>query len=263
MATYAARGDRFEKNTIDTKAIKSNMGSASGRGRSPLVWENVDFLRLMNDPEYGYLYHDDFTGQFDATTACPWTITQVTSGIIVPLYTVAGGVVAFDSNGNASEADGINAQMKNFMVLPAAGDKVIFEARVSLTDVTHSWYVGLAGVKTDLVTTTLDDTVDKAGFYRVKASTDNKVSTVTSRTNADDATADVATLADGTFVKLGLVIDGLTSIKFYVNGVLVETGTTAANIPNAVMCPTIVAKCVGTSANAEVNVDWISVAQLI
>lgn len=248
-------------NVVTQIEAAEQSGTAAGAGPSPLIWDNSKWLEVMLDPTAGFAYFNDFTGEVDPVTAQGWTIAQVTSGAILPSATEQGGVVAFDSNGHASEADGIVAQLKNCLFKPAAGVTIRFEARVKLTDVTHTFYCGLAGVKTDIVTTTLDDTVDKCGFYRMKASTDNKLCTITARTNADDATADVADAADGTYVKIGFVINGLTSVTFYVNGVSVEVGSTAANIPNAVMCLTMAAKCVGAAADAELVVDWVRILQ--
>ena len=46
------------------------------------------------------------------------------------------------------------------------------------------------------------------------------------------------------------------------NGVLVETGTTGANIPNAVMCLSYVSQIEGTGTDAELSVDWVRIAQI-
>jgi hypothetical protein len=129
-----------------------------------------------------------------------------------------------------------------------------------MTDATQQFFIGLAGVDTTLMASgALDDVVDKAGFYHEAASTDDKISSVCSRTSTDDKTADVAANADNTYVKLGFVIDGLDSVTFYVNGVAVETGTTANTIPNAVMCLSFFAGYEG--AAGVMHVDWVRILQ--
>jgi hypothetical protein len=60
---------------------------------------------------------------------------------------------------------------------------------------------------------------------------------------------------------VGFKITGLTSVEFYVNGVLVETGSTAANIPNAAMCLSLCAQIEATGADAEMHVDWVKIVQ--
>jgi len=43
---------------------------------------------------------------------------------------------------------------------------------------------------------------------------------------------------------------------------LVEKGTTAANIPNAAMCLSLVSQIEVAGADAELSVDWVKIAQL-
>lgn len=238
--------------------------TAAGRGPSPNIWGDCNWGELAQGVG-GFAYFNDYMGDIDVTTGDGFTITTVNSGAVAGVATEKGGVLLVDSAGNNAPDDGINVQLTNCMVKPEAGDKVYFEARVKMNDTSaliSQFYIGLAGVDTTLIAAgVLDDTVDKAGFFRQGDTTADKLECVTARTSAEDVTADVATVADNTYVKLGFVIDGLTSIKFYVNGVLVETGTTAANIPNAVMCLSYVAQTEGASKDAELSVDWVRVAQ--
>jgi len=235
-------------------------GSAAGAGPSPLIWDDSKVLQAMLDPTLGFMFFDDFLGQIDATTGDGWTLTQSNStGTISGLATDQGGVLVCTSAGSGAD-DSLNAQLKNCLFKPAAGVTIRFEARVNMGDATQQYFLGLAGVSTAILAAgAIEDTVDKCGFFHVAASTDDKISSITSRTSADDATVDVADNADNTYVKLGFVIDGLTSVKFYVNGVLVETGTTAAAIPNAVMCLTLFAGY--ETAAATMHIDWIRILQ--
>lgn len=233
-------------------------------GPSDAIWSTCPWEELESDPSLGFTYFNDYMGPIDVTTGDGWVLTQVTSGDLTPGVTEAGGVLVVGSGGNASADDGVNAQLTNCMVKPAAGVKIWFEAKVKVVDAgDDQYFIGLAGVDTTLIAAgIMDDAVDKAGFFRIAASTADKISSITARTSADDATADVADLVDDTYVRLGLMIDGLTSIKFYVDGVLVETGATADNIPNAVMCLSAVAQVEQTSADADLSIDWVRIAQL-
>lgn len=235
-------------------------GTAAGTGPSPLIWDGSKLLEAMLDPTVGFYYFDDFMGQIDATTGDGWTLTQSNStGTISGLATDQGGVLVVNSAGALAD-DSINAQLTNCLFKPAAGVTIRFEARVNMTDATQQYFLGLAGVDTTLMASGgLDDAVDKCGFYHEAASTDNKISSVCSRTSEDDKTTDVADNADNTYVKLGFVIDGLTSVTFYVNGVAVETGTTANAIPNAVMCLSFFAGYEG--AAGVMHVDWVRILQ--
>jgi len=105
-----------------------------------------------------------------------------TKGSIAGDATAQGGVLTVTSATGDSADDGINAQLKNCMFKPAAGVKIWFEARVKMSDATQQYFIGLAGVDTTLIASgVLDDVVDKCGFYHEAASTDNKISAVSSR----------------------------------------------------------------------------------
>lgn len=241
----------------------SSYASAStlGVGLSPLLWGDAPSAAELADPGNGISYFDDFVGDHNPTTAEGWVITQVTTGTL-GLVAAEGGALKVDSAGNTTADDGAEAQLLNCRFLPQAGTNIWFEARVKMNDATDQYFVGLAATDTTLMASgVLDDVVDKVGFYHEAASTDNKISSVTARTSADDKTADVANNVDDTYMTVGFKITGLTKVEFYVNGVLVETGETAANIPNVALCLSLVSKIEGTGADAELTVDWVKIVQ--
>ncbi len=243
----------------------SNYGTAGGAGPSPLVWADCPLLDIMLDPTVGFQYFDDYLGQIDVTTADGYVITAVTSGGIAPVITEDGGVMLVDSQGNATADDGVNVQLTNCLVKPLAGRKIYFEARVKMNDTSANisqFYIGLAGVDATLIATgVVDDVVDKAGFYRQSNTTGDRLSIINSRTSEEEISADKATTVDDTYIKLGMVIDGITSVAYYVDGVLVDTHVTANAVPNAVMCLSYVAQTEGASKDAELSVDWVRIAQ--
>jgi hypothetical protein len=234
---------------------------AGAAGISPLIWDQIPLNEIRNNPGVGFLYENHFMGEIDATTGDGFTLTQSNStGTIGGVATDPGGSLEVTSAGSTAD-DSLNVQLANCVVKPEAGVKIAFEARVNFSDATQQSYLGLCEVNTAILASgALEDTDDKAGFYHEAASTDNKISSVTARAAADDKTADVASVVDNTYMTLGFVIDGLTSIKFYVNGVLVETGSTAANIPNKIMVLSIFS---GYESAAMVqHIDWIKLAQV-
>jgi len=239
-------------------AIPGTLGVAP----SESLWQDCPWKEIEGNPGIGITYFDDFMGPANLATGEGWTITQVTSGTL-SLAADEGGALVLDSAGNASADDGAQAQLLNCRVLPAAGKTIWFEARVKMNDATDQYFVGLAATDTTLIASgVLDDVSDKCGFFHAVSEADNKISTVTARTSAEDITSDVATNTDGTYMTVGFKINGLTSVEFYVNGSLVETGSTAANIPNAEMCLSLVAQVEATGADAELSVDWVKLAQL-
>jgi len=243
-----------------------NSAGTIGTGPSPLVWAGTDVVNLATDIGSGFVYQNDFLqGPLADTDDTLFAQTDVNSGDIISDFTVAGGVINFDSAGHGSAHDGVEGQLASCMVLPVAGKTIKFEARCKMANTGQdAYYIGLAGVDTTILadSATIDDTIDKAGFYRVHASTADKLSTINSRTSEQQLGADLATpLVDDTWYNWGIVIDGVTSVKYYLNGVLIKTESTANAIPNAVMCPTFAAKVGQTSTDAELRVDWIRVTQ--
>jgi hypothetical protein len=240
-------------------------GTAAGAGPSPLIWNDAKVLEAMLDPTAGIYYFDDYLGPIDPTTACGYVVTQVNSGVISTVADEDGGVLLVDSGGHNAADDGVSVQLTNCMFKPVAGRTIRFEARVKFNDNsanTSQFAIGLAGIDTTVIAAgVLDDTVDKALWFHHAASTADKMSVCAARTSAEDIDADKATTVDDTYIKLGFVINGLTSIEWYANGVLVHTSSEAANIPNAVMCLTYVAQVEGTSADSEMSVDWVRILQ--
>lgn len=238
-------------------------GTAVGLGPSPLIWDDCPILEMLVDPTVGFHFFDDYMGPIDVTTLDGFIITALNSGVISAVQTVPGGVLLVDSAGFNANDDGVNVQLPNCMVIPAVGTTIRFEARVAMKDTgTDQYFIGLAGIDTTLIAGgVLDDTVDKVGFFRHAATTADKLSVVTARADAEDIDADKATVADNTYVKLGFVIDGLTSVEWYVNGVSIHKSEVTAHIANAVMCLSYVAQVEQNAVDAELSVDWVRIAQ--
>lgn len=243
-------------------------GTASGKGPSPKLWSGCPLLPIMLDPTKGFYYFNDFMGEIDATTGDGWTINAQDSGTISGVADLEGGALFIDSAGHASAHDGVNAQLKNCSVKPQAGVKIYFEARVKMLNTgLDEYFIGLADTCTDIIEQTnglLDDTVDKVGFFRDHGASpaDDKLSFVTARTDAEDETADIATVADDTWVKLGFIIDGLSSITFFVDGEIVGVCGTPANIPNAAIDLSFVSQTDQSDTDAELTIDWVRLAQV-
>lgn len=266
-AVYVNEGSATSCNFKKVMLLNSNdaSGSAAGAGPSPLIWDDSKVLEVMLDPTAGFMYFNDYLGEIDVTTADGYVITTVNSGAIAPVATEDGGVLLVDSAGNNAPDDGVNVQLTNCMFKPAAGRTIRFEARVKFNDTsanTSQFAIGLAGVVTAAITGgVLDDTVDKALFFSHAGTTADKLSVCAARADAEDIDTDKCTVADATYTKLGFVIDGLTSIKWYQDGVLVHTSSVTANIPNAVMCLTYVAQTEGAAKDAEMSIDWVRILQ--
>jgi hypothetical protein len=240
-------------------------GAAGGKGFSPLIWANSLWDAVDSDPSLGFKYFNDYLGEIDVTTADGYLITAVTSGGISPVVDEDGGVLLVDSQGNAAADDGVNVQLTNCMFKPLAGRTIRFEARCKFNDnsaLTSQFAIGLAGVDTTLIAAgVLDAVVDKAVWFHHGASTADKMSVCAAQLTTSDIDADKATTVDDTYINLGFVINGVTSVQWYADGVLVHTSSVAASIPNAVMCLSYVAQTEGAAKDAELSIDWVAILQ--
>lgn len=241
----------------DLEELKSS--STLGVGISPLLWGDAPNIATLRDPGLGINYFNDFMNEVDVTSADGWTLTQVdTKGSITVEAVAAGGVLEVTSATGNSADDGISAQLKNCAFKPVAGVNIWAEMRVKVSDATQQWFAGFMAVDTTpLASGVLDDVSDKVGFVHAAADTTDKVSTVTARTSAEDETSDAGDMTDDTWTTLGIRITGLTSVEFYQDGVLIETGSTAANIPNAGICLTFASYY--ESADNILSVDWVKI----
>jgi hypothetical protein len=247
--------------------INNAASTAAGRGPSPLVWEDIDFNNLLTSPESGFAYFDDFLGPLDVTSGDGYTITQVSTGEIAPVTTEEGGALVADSNSGGIPNRGINVQLANCMVLPAAGKTIAFETRVKFTNSNGAgrgqYAIGLAAIETALIASgALEDTVDKALWFRHDGEPVKQLSVCAARASEEDIDTNKATFIDDTYIKLGFVIDGLTSIKWYADGVLVHTSSVTTNIPNAKMAFSFVSQLQSGSPAVGVVIDWVRIAQL-
>jgi len=229
---------------------------------SQVIWGNVD-LNALRNMQGGFVYENDFMDELDPTDdAGGWSITQVDNkGSMHSEAGAPGGVIQFTSATGDTADDGINAQLENCAFLPVAGNKIYFEARIKVSQADEQWAIGLAeaGMTAAIAAGIFDDTVCKCLFGHHTGTAD-KINTIISDDEVQDETADVADMVDDTWVKVGFIIDGVTSVKFYVNGKLVETGSTAGTIPNEAMVLTCVAQY--EAADTILSVDWVRIAQV-
>lgn len=257
---YTNEGTATSADFNSIKNVSNAYGTAVGTGPSPAIWEGVPLLDIMLNPQLGFVYFDDFLGQIDVTNDDGWALDiSAGSGTISPLTTDQGGVMQISSVGS-TEDDSINAQLTNCSFLPAAGTKIYFEARVNMVNATEQFFIGLAEVDTTLLASgALDNVVCKCGFYHQHDDTDDKLSAVCSDDASEEIDADVVANVDNTYIKLGFIIDGVTKVTYYADGVEVASCVDTSDLPNEVMCLSLFAGC--QAAAGVMHVDWIRIAQ--
>jgi len=234
-----------------------------GIAPSELLWVDCPWKEIDGNPGIGITYFDDFTSAPNLVSGEGWTITQIPDAGTLKPVADEGGALILDTDNTSTVDQGVQAQLLSCRFKPVAASTIWFEARVKVADATDQWFVGLCATDTSIFAGgSIDNNTDRAGFYHAVDGADNKVGTVTERGSACDATIDTAAFTDGAYKTIGFRISGLTKIEFYVNGVLVETGETTTNIPNAAMCLSLAAIMEVTGAAEDVTVDWVKIAQL-
>lgn len=233
------------------------------RGLSPNVWSLVPITEINNGGlSEGYGLIDDFISFNDES---PWIVTNATAGTAT-LDDAKGGVLLLDS---ASSSDGQGVQMQlggatgSESFIPSAASKIYLEARVKLADIgtsgsdTCDMFIGLAEVDTTIIASGANSTANHVGFEHVDD--DGAVDFHSEKAGTRSSETSVHTLSDGTYVKLGFVIDGVSKITPYVDGIAKTAITT--NVPIVEMTPSLVCQSAG-STDPIMHVDWIACYQV-
>lgn len=239
--------------------VRVDTGAAdTTRRRSNLLWKDFDWDRAqLGAPEYATFFYDDFR---DLPTG-KYTATQATAGTFALGLAEDYGVALADCN-STTAAQGINVQLPGEKWKPVANEKVIFEARFKVVDAATGpeFFIGLHEIKTDIISGSALDGSNMVGLSSV---TDDLVCLFTAEKagTADNHTG--TTLVDGTWIKWGFVIDGVTGITQYINGVKQASSTdhVTANIPIVPMTLSLVCQSGGTT-DPIVHLDWWACGQI-
>ena len=226
---------------------------SNGRALSGALWANCPRQAIRENPGKGIYFEDDFMNLNKEGL----TLTLATTGTFAT-GTEAGGVAVSDP-GAVTATQGPNVQWTGAQFLPAVGKKIWFEARVKASAITSgiNLFLGLAEVDTTVIAASAISTDNHVGFSSVTA---DAIVLFNSEKATAGNTGTGTTLVAATYVKLGFLIDGLTSIKQFVDGVETGTAKVAANIPIVNLVPTLVVQAKGTRNT--VSIDWMSIFQL-
>ena len=249
-------GDLFVKPQAKSGSIR--------RGLSPTLWHQAPLVQIISgDLGEGFVYMDDFLTYEDHR----YTLTQANSSGTAVLDDAKGGVLLLDSASGTDER-GPQIQMLDGTVgesiLPSAAAKIYFEARIKVADIgtsgsdTVDMFLGLSIADTTIVTASGGNTsTNHIGFEHVTDNDGNLDFHSESGGSRSNSLA-VDTLSDGTYVKLGFIVDGTSSVTPYVNGV---AGTAiTSNIPTTEMAVSFVCMSAGTT-DPIMHIDWFAVCQ--
>lgn len=212
-----------------------NPGAPSG------LWANCPLAEYRHDPSIGVMLDESFVG-YDATD--DYTLTQATAGTAA-ISTAAPGVLEIDS-ASTTVTQGVNLQRLGACFVPAAGKDLWFEARIKIVDTFDKAeiFVGLAESDASIIAASAVSTANHAGWSCV---TDDGVLLFNSEKASAGDTGAAATIAEATYIKLGMYFDGVTSITQYIDGVETGTAKATANVPIVALYPSFVCQSGGTN----------------
>ena len=234
------------------------------RGLSPTLWNQAPLAQIsVGGLDQGFGFIDDFLSWDDASYR--WLLTQASAGTIAMDPAAKGGVLLMDSGGTTNN-QGVQMQAGGAIgaasFIPSAASKIYFEARVKIADIgtsgsdTGNMLVGLTAVSAAVLSSGANDTANHISFEHLDD--DGAVDFHSEKAGSRDSSTGLHTLVDDDYVKLGFLVDGLTSITPFVNGVAKTAHTT--QVPIVAMAPTIVCHSAGTT-DPILHVDWVACYQ--
>lgn len=202
---------------------------------------------ISTDPTRAHEYFNDF----DTYTAGNWTITATGTASAVALIDSDGGKITLTTDAGAN--DNVFLQKKGESYLFAAGRKLWFKSRFSLSDATDSKVV--MGLQiTDTSPLAVSD-----GVFFSKADNTDAVTLEVEKDGTATSSA-VATLGNNTFVELGFYYNGVDAITYFVNDLPVGESV-VTNLPNDEALTISFGLQNGTTAETTMTVDYIFVAK--
>lgn len=230
------------------------------RGLSANIWSQAPLVQINSGAiDEGFGIIDDFLAFDDASTR--WLLTQATAGTAACDVAAKGGVLLLDS-ASSTNNQGAQIQMGGAAAassfIPNANAKIYYEARIKLADIgstTVQAFAGLSEIDATLFASAANSSANHVGFEAINSTA---MGIHSEKAGSRSSTASVHTVVDDAYVKVGFVIDGLTKITPYVNGVAKDAITT--NIPIVELTPSFVCHSSGTT-DPIMHIDWVACYQ--
>lgn len=209
------------------------------------------------------VFFDDFTGDVASNIPDGWDAAIIDTGCTNTNANLAGGVLLMDS-----DADNEGTAIIQNKHVALAGKKFFMEVRVKMEDVSAmTFQFGLSALTAvtnpeDIWTTTTTDYISFGNLDTAVCALTydkNNGGTVT-ETNSNETQA---TLADNTYAILAIDYNGGStpgdsSVRAYVNGILVAAAQTEAQIPDDLPLAPFVGFLAGHATTADVvHVDYV------
>ena len=210
------------------------------------------------DPTKIFTYWNDF----DNYIAGDWTVTVVGTTPTAAITDGAFGRLLLTTTG--AENDGIQLQKVGEAFLPIAGKKMWFKTKFQVSDATQSDFLfGIAVTDTTAIVAAGDGVTDGIFFQKDDASTSVTLYCQKDATTGQTSASSVATIVAAVDIELGFEFDGVSAIKYFVDGVhkgtLSLTTSPAAYLPDT-ECSVTMAFLTGSGDVRTASVDYIFAA---
>lgn len=223
-------------------------------GASPAVFATLD-------SDAKTILDDDFNssvGSAGATSLAGYTVAEETNGATgsgqLDDANEAGGVIVLQ--GDTADDCGITIRTNECVSL-TEGKKLAGEVRVKLSDADGmDFFFGLCTASADPCGTVPNDVICLRvvdGDASIKYRVDKNGAVGADTDSGEDA-------VDDTFVKLGFLVDGTSSVQFYVDGEKVGSAI-ESNLPDDEVLCVQVGMLTGSAATFKASVDRITVKQ--
>lgn len=182
-------------------------------GVTTVAKSNVLGMYGLPDPTAWHTYFNDFL----TYVAGEWTVTEVGTGSRA-LTDINGGALLITNGATDDNSNQLQKVGESFLL--AAGKKAFFKARFKVSDATQSdFLIGLA-----VTDTTLQGAVSGAGvtdgifFNKDDGDALLDFNVQKNATTGQTRAAGVATVVDDTFMTVEWYFDGVSEVKYYVDG---------------------------------------------
>lgn len=224
------------------------------------LWRTCPLAAIHYDPSIAVVLEENWQSYDPEATNGDYVLTQAITGAAA-ISTAGPGVLELDSN-STIQGQGANLQRVKSAFVPAANRHLWAEWQIKVVDTFDNaeLFVGLSEVDTSIIASQANSSANHIGWQCV---TNDGVLLFSSEKAGAGTTASAVTLAEATWVRLGLYFDGdADTVQQFVNGEAVGDAITTTNIPKVAIYPSFVCQAGGT-ADPILHLRPYKVVQLI
>ncbi len=229
-----------------------NLAPASG------MWADCPLIHYANGMSLAYEVYDDFINTPDVTNL--WTADNVGTGTTTYDAAAAAGILLLTCQATTDDAcEQLTHKGAGFSL--AAGKTLWYETRLKIVgDVQSEVSFGLVADGEDL--TAVADVLPADGVSFSSQDATLAVDLTLSKGGTDTgAVAGVKTMVSGTYVTFGFLINGVTSVTPYIDGVA-GTAATATFPDDEAMAPYFLVRNGDATTQQVLHIDYVKVLQL-